>query len=145
MLSSHINCPHCLLHLKWFFFTHTCPWRKRKLVCSLIVRRSIGTLRIRVQILVLAPFPEIYRRYALSARRRSRRQWGANGDFGNLQICRAPMVISGISNIWPLQGGLWATTVISGIYNMLSPFWEITRLQGGLWVDQTKLERCYIM
>ena len=30
----------------------------------------------------------IYRRYALSGKRRSRRQRGANGDFGNLQMCR---------------------------------------------------------
>jgi hypothetical protein len=41
--------------------------------------------------LVLAPFhgfSRIYRRYALSGKRRSRRRRIANGDFGNFQIDR---------------------------------------------------------
>jgi hypothetical protein len=33
-------------------------------------------------------FLKIYRRYALSGKRHSRRQLGANVDFGYLQICR---------------------------------------------------------
>jgi hypothetical protein len=52
-----------------------------------MVGRSSGTLSTKVQILVLAPFPGfsmIYRRYALSGKRRSRRRRGAIGDFGNL-------------------------------------------------------------
>jgi hypothetical protein len=43
------------------------------------------------QILVLAPFPgfsRIYRRYALSGKRRSHRRRDAIGYFENLQICR---------------------------------------------------------
>jgi hypothetical protein len=51
-----------------------------------MVERSSGILPTMVRILVLAPFPGfscIYRRYALSSRRRG----FANGDFGNLQIC----------------------------------------------------------
>jgi hypothetical protein len=53
-----------------------------------MVGRSSGTLPTRVQILVLAPFlgfSRIYRRYALSGKRRSHRRRGANGDFGNLR------------------------------------------------------------
>jgi hypothetical protein len=57
-----------------------------------MVGRSSGTLPTRVQILVFAPFPgfsRIYRRYALSGKRRSRRQRGAIGDFENLHIAGA--------------------------------------------------------
>jgi hypothetical protein len=64
---------------------------KCNLTCSPMVGRSSGTQPTRVQILVLASFLEsfrIYRRYALSGKRRSRRRRGAIGDFGNLQICR---------------------------------------------------------
>ena len=53
-------------------------------------------LPTRVQVLDLARvltlfwiYSRIFRRYALSGKRRSRRQRGANGDFGNLQICRS--------------------------------------------------------
>jgi hypothetical protein len=68
----------------------TCDW-----ACSPMVGRSSGTLLTRVQILVLAPFPRfsrIYRRYALSGKRRSRRRRGAIGDFGNLQMCRCSVL-----------------------------------------------------
>jgi hypothetical protein len=60
--------------------------------CSPMVGRSGGTLPTRVQILVLAPswiYSGIFRGYALSGKRRSRRRRGASGDFENLQICRA--------------------------------------------------------
>jgi hypothetical protein len=56
-----------------------------------MVERSSGTLPTRVQILVLTlflRFSRIYRRYALSGKRCSRRRRGAIGDFGNLWICR---------------------------------------------------------
>jgi hypothetical protein len=64
--------------------------RSRDWACSPMVGRSSGTLPTRVQILVLAPFlgfSRIYQRYTLSGKRHSRRRWGTNGDFGNLQIC----------------------------------------------------------
>jgi hypothetical protein len=64
-----------------------CDW-----ACSPMVGRSSGTLPTRAQIPVLAPFTgfsKIYRRYALSGKRRSHRRRGTNGDFGNLQICHA--------------------------------------------------------
>jgi hypothetical protein len=67
----------------------------RDWACSLMVGWSSGTLPISVQILVLAPFPgfsRIYRRYALSGKRRSRRRRGAIGDFGNLQISRCSVL-----------------------------------------------------
>jgi hypothetical protein len=54
-----------------------------------MVGQSSGTLTTRVQIPVLASFPRfsrIYRHYALSGKRCSRRRRGANDDFGNLQI-----------------------------------------------------------
>ncbi|CAN6196470.1 unnamed protein product [Urochloa humidicola] len=60
-----------------------------ELAYSPMVGRSSGTLPIRVQILVLAPFlgflPGFNRRYSFSGRRRARRQRGANGDFVNLE------------------------------------------------------------
>jgi hypothetical protein len=62
---------------------------------SPMVGRSSGTLPTRVQILVLTPFSgfyRIYRRYALSGKRRSRRRRGTIGDFGNLQICRCSVL-----------------------------------------------------
>ena len=53
-------------------------------------------LSTRVQVLDLARvlallwiYFRIFRRYALSGKRRSRRQRGANSDFENLQICRS--------------------------------------------------------
>jgi hypothetical protein len=62
---------------------------------SPIVERSSRTLVTRVQILMLALFPgfsRIYRRYALSGKRRSRRRRDAIGDFGKLQICRCSVL-----------------------------------------------------
>jgi hypothetical protein len=53
--------------------------------CSPMVGRSCGML----------PFPwfsRIYRRYALSGKRRSRRRRCAIGDFGNLQIYRCSVL-----------------------------------------------------
>jgi hypothetical protein len=74
-----------------------CNW-----ACSPMVGRSSGTLPTRVQIIVLAPFPEfsrIYWRHALlppswnvSGKRHSRRRRGAIGDFRNLQICRCSVL-----------------------------------------------------
>jgi hypothetical protein len=76
-----------------------CEW-----ACSPMVGRSSGMLPTRVQILVLAHFFWIYsgifRRYALSGKRRSRRRRGVSGDFSNLQTCRcleASVVTSVIS------------------------------------------------
>jgi hypothetical protein len=70
--------------------TGMCCW-----ACSPIVGRSSRTLRTRVQILVLASFPgfsRIYRCYALSGKRRSRRRRDAIGDFENLQLCRCSVL-----------------------------------------------------
>jgi hypothetical protein len=56
-----------------------------------MVRRSSWTLPTKIQILVLAHFPaifRIFRRYALSGKCHSQRQRGANGDFKNLLISR---------------------------------------------------------
>jgi hypothetical protein len=75
---------------RWERAATTCDWAR-----SPMVERSSGTLPTRVQILVLAPFSEfsrIYRCYALSGKRCSRRRRGAIGDFGNLQICRCSVL-----------------------------------------------------
>jgi hypothetical protein len=63
-----------------------------------MVGQSSGTLPTMVQILVLAPFSEffrIYRRYALSGKRRSRRRRDAISDSGG--VMQTPLVNSGIS------------------------------------------------
>jgi hypothetical protein len=84
----------------WYFSISEWPIRSmgpntRMIFVATFIRRPSGTLPTRVQILVLAPFSgfsRIYRRYALSGKRRSRRRRGAIGDFGNLQICRCPVL-----------------------------------------------------
>jgi hypothetical protein len=63
--------------------------------CNPMVGQSSKTPPTRVQILVLTPFPgcsRIYRRYALSGKRRSHRRRDNIGDFGNLQICRCSVL-----------------------------------------------------
>jgi hypothetical protein len=63
------------------FFNVTTIYLNCEWACSPMVRRSSGTLPTR-----------IYRRYALSGKRRSRRRRGANGDFGNFQMYRSSVL-----------------------------------------------------
>jgi hypothetical protein len=125
--------------------------------CSPMVGRSSGMLPNRVQILMLAPFLgifcRIYRRYALIGKWRSRQQQGANGDFGNLQICQvlsSSEVITGVGFVYVCSWGWVCVHVVRACIFLRTRNARIALREGeydqNTWVTEVRyrcLQTCY--